>query len=90
MCDLDPLTGSYRCTLCQSNLVLTESGLCACPVGQYGTNSSSEPVCTDCPKGSYCPGGTYTAPGTPEKLACGANLTTAGKRASKLAACGKP
>ena len=31
-----------------------------CPAGQYLLNSDGALECTECPVGSYCPGGTYT------------------------------
>ena len=31
-----------------------------CPAGQYLLNSDGTLECTECPVGSYCPGGTYT------------------------------
>jgi hypothetical protein len=31
-----------------------------CPAGQYLLNSDGTLKCTECPVGSYCPGGTYT------------------------------
>jgi hypothetical protein len=97
-CFLVPLTSSYNCTKCQGNLLLSKSGSCSCPAGTFGTTTyTNEPECTDCPKGSYCPGGNYTAPRTPKRKSCDtggspttAGLTTAGRRARRITACGKP
>lgn len=82
-CVLD--SGGYRCSRCEGALVFNpDSGLCACPAGRYGGDST----CIDCYKGSYCTGGTYNGPGTPPQTACGSGMTTVGRRSTSARACG--
>jgi hypothetical protein len=74
------------CSRCQGSLLVSaRDGSCHCAPGTY---ASAANTCSPCPKASYCPGGTYTAPGSPDKLDCGSNLTTIGARATSLRACG--
>lgn len=87
---LDSTTGGYKCTKCKNALVVNpDSGVCECPAGRV----AGDETCTDCAKGSYCEGGTYTAPGTPSQTACptadGEQMTTIGKRSTSKKACGE-
>jgi hypothetical protein len=85
-CVLDSTSGGYKCIFCLGTLLLnTAKGTCDCPAGKYG----GEDTCADCLKAHYCPGGTYTGPGTPPKTSCPSNMTTTGRRSSSIRACGE-
>lgn len=88
-CIIDSRLGGYRCTRCVNTLVTNDSdGRCSCPPGRYAKNGSLD--CSDCSKGSYCVGGSFTLEGlVPQKAECGADLTTLGKRATSVQACGE-
>jgi hypothetical protein len=91
-CIPDSILGGYRCTNCNNTLVANEAdGRCACPPGRYARNRSIGSLdCSDCSKGSYCIGGSFTLGGLmPQKVECGLDLTTMGMRASSVKACGE-
>jgi hypothetical protein len=86
-CVSDATSGGYKCTLCLNNLVADEvDGVCKCLAGRYALNADD---CTDCSKGSWCEGGTYTAIGTPGLTNCTTDLTTIGKRSTSIKSCGE-
>lgn len=88
-CVLHSTSGGYKCISCQGSLLVTANGTCACPAGKYGTTNT----CADCTKGNWCPGGTYTGPNTPVMIPCSTDtanaLTTPGRRATSIRACGE-
>jgi hypothetical protein len=82
----DSTSGGYKCILCLGSLLLnTAKGTCDCPAGRFGGDGT----CADCWKAHYCPGGTYTGPGTPAKTPCPASMTTTGRRSTSIRACGE-
>jgi hypothetical protein len=85
-CVPDSTSGGYRCIRCKGSLLVSaDDGTCVCPRGKYaGTDT-----CLDCDKGSWCPGGRYTAPGVPAQTSCGPQLTTIGKRSTSIWSCGE-
>lgn len=58
----------------------------ACPAGTYASGSNS---CSNCEKGFYCPGGTFTNAGAPNRTACPADMTTLGIRSTSQRSCGR-
>jgi hypothetical protein len=86
-CVLDSTSGGYKCIKCQNKLVVnSDDGTCGCPAGRYAKNEND---CEDCPKGSWCAGGTYAAVDTPAKVDCTTDLTTIGKRSISIKSCGE-
>lgn len=83
-CILGSTDGTFKCTLCQNNLILNSDGACSCPEGYF---ISSGPSCAVCPKGSYCPGGTFTGGSSPDKTVCPSSMTTRGQGARDVRAC---
>jgi hypothetical protein len=92
-CVPDTTPGGFKCALCQPSLLLDSvTGTCQCPAGKFGDPSAAR-LCADCLKGYYCPGGRYTGEANaPAALACAdihPKLTTAGRRAKSVSACGE-
>jgi len=86
-------TGSgVTCSKCYGNLVILKSsnpainGNCGCPAGTYATGSRKAVACSDCPVGSWCPGGLFS---DARANRCPTGMTTVGKKASQITSCGE-
>lgn len=80
--------GGFWCNECVTGLMLNGSdGTCGCPAGKFSAAGPDQEVkCLDCPKGSFCRGGSFQ---TALKVPCGEGLTTIGQRASGPSNCGE-
>jgi len=55
-----------------------------CPAGSFAVGQS----CVDCPRGYFCPGGTFSASRLPPKQQCPDLMTTIGLRSTSPNKCG--